>query len=66
MRKIKVGDRVKMSQLGLSQGLHPRTARVGVALRIRDDRVSVKRDGVKQVEVYHVAFWEPDAQKRGE
>jgi hypothetical protein len=61
---FRVGCRVRMSEYGIKQGLHPRTARTGKVVRMRGEYVSVLRDGKKKADAYHVDFWENSKNNR--
>lgn len=68
--KFKIGQRVRMTKEALAQGLDgPRAKRsVGVVKGflksepkiVHGKLVTILRDGLKNTQIYHMDFWEPD------
>lgn len=57
---MKKGDKVKLTSLGISQGLEgPRNRKTGVVVGVHPmGYVKVLRDGTKTPYRYHQDFWE--------
>lgn len=60
--RFKVGQRVRMSEAALRQGVNgPKDRRTGIVVEVygRDvDMVRVRRDGMKSTEKWAASFWE--------